>query len=290
MKKRLKEVALKDIAFVGNVRSEMGNLESLAASFQDGQPYDPPTVAEKSDDGLHPVITGHRRIAAARLAGAETITVYVEPSVPPHTRVLRQLVENIQRENLNPIDEANAIKALAEMYSQKEIASYLGKSEPWVSQRLGLLKLAKSVKRATAKGEIGVSVAEALTRLPRKQQPRALKLVRKKTLQQASALVAQALVENGIKTSCPPKAKNQKDLYSHLVEQGENPLMVQCLSELHEALRILERVYADYPLRNGDGEVRRLLYDAASRLELTAHSVAHCMSNEKEYSNAQKSK
>jgi ParB/RepB/Spo0J family partition protein len=122
-----------------------------------------PLLVKAGENGRVTVIAGHRRLEAAKLAGLETVPVnYYEGERPRQA----SLVENIHREDLDPIDAARGLKAIAEEFeltTNKEIAEQVQMSVPWVSERLRLLNLPESVQRHIASGDVPVE-AERLLR------------------------------------------------------------------------------------------------------------------------------
>lgn len=136
-------------------------LLELAASIRENGIIQP-VVVEKSGDRYR-VIAGERRLRAARLAGLEKIPVVVRDF--PNVNLLQiALIENIQRENLNPIEEAAAYDALLKDtgLKQEELASRVGKSRSAVANSLRLLKLPPDMQDALAAGTVSPGHARAL--------------------------------------------------------------------------------------------------------------------------------
>jgi ParB family chromosome partitioning protein len=153
----LVEVAKIDVEEGFNPRTHMDpeGLERLAASLGKTDVVQPLTV-RPNGDGKFVVIAGHRRLAAAKLAGLEKVPVHVRSSGDALTAAL---VENHHREDLDPIDTARGLKALAEelnLGTHKQIAEELAVSETWVSQHLRLLNLPEGVQAHIAAGDIPV--------------------------------------------------------------------------------------------------------------------------------------
>jgi ParB-like partition proteins len=119
-------------------------LKDLADSIRENGVLQPITVHWNSGSKVYRVITGHRRTAAAKLAKLDTIPAIVQPENYDERRTLQhQLVENIQREGIPPIEEARALQALIDTQgiSQREVAKRLGKQVIYVNELLTILKI-----------------------------------------------------------------------------------------------------------------------------------------------------
>jgi ParB family chromosome partitioning protein len=112
------------------------------------------------------IIAGERRWRAAQKAGLKTVPVVVSDAAPSDTLTLA-LVENLQREDLNPIEEAEAFHRLHEAmgYSHQEIAEAVGKDRTTIVNSLRLLKLPSSVRQQVLNGELSMGHARALLAL-----------------------------------------------------------------------------------------------------------------------------
>ena len=122
-----------------------------------------PITARKLDSGYYQIIAGERRWRAARLAGLTEVPVRVIEADDRRTAELA-LVENLQREDLNPIEEAKGYRALIEEYglTQEETARSVGKSRPTVANAMRLLSLCPQVTQMVEKGELSAGHARAL--------------------------------------------------------------------------------------------------------------------------------
>jgi ParB family chromosome partitioning protein len=127
-----------------------------------------PIVVRREGDGFH-IIAGERRWRAARKAGLQRVPVVVREVAAGQDRSLLEmaLIENIQRENLNPIDEAAAYRRLADEFhlTQEEIAVSVGKDRATVANCLRLLKLPAEVRADVAAGTLTMGHARALLAL-----------------------------------------------------------------------------------------------------------------------------
>lgn len=137
-------------------------LQELADSIEQYGVIQPITV-RKLDTGYYQIIAGERRWRAARLAGLYEIPVRVIEADDRRTAELA-LVENLQREDLNPIEEAKGYKTLIEEYglTQEEAAKSVGRSRPAVTNAIRLLSLSAAVLELVEKGELSAGHARAL--------------------------------------------------------------------------------------------------------------------------------
>jgi len=143
-----------------------------------------PIVARKLDSGYYQIIAGERRWRASRLAGLTEVPVRVIEADDRRTAELA-LVENLQREDLNPIEEAKGYKTLMEEYglTQEETAKSVGRSRPAVANALRLLSLSPKVMELVEKKELSAGHARALLPLSsEKMQWDAAQEVLKKSL------------------------------------------------------------------------------------------------------------
>ena len=138
------------------------SLQELADSIAQYGLIQPITV-RRLDTGYYQIIAGERRWRAARLAGLHEVPVRVIEADDRRTAELA-LVENLQREDLNPIEEAKGYKTLIEEYglTQEETAKSVGRSRPAVTNALRLLSLSKPVLEMVEKGELSAGHARAL--------------------------------------------------------------------------------------------------------------------------------
>jgi len=139
-------------------------INELAASVRE-KGIIQPLIVRRSGRGYE-LIAGERRLRAAVKAGLRELPVVVREASDDEALQLA-LIENIQREDLNPIEEAGAYKRLQEEMnlSQEEIAQKVGKSRPAVANSMRLLSLPKEVQREIARGKLPVGQARALLSL-----------------------------------------------------------------------------------------------------------------------------
>jgi ParB family chromosome partitioning protein len=139
-----------------------GELAELADSIRQ-QGIIQPVIAEDAGDGNYTIIAGERRTRAARLAGLTEVPVILR-NYSEERRVVVSLIENIQRSNLNPIEEASAYKKLMEMenLAQDEVAARVGKNRATVANTLRLLKLPSEMLEHIQNGELSPGHGRAI--------------------------------------------------------------------------------------------------------------------------------
>ena len=122
-----------------------------------------PIIAEDAGDGTYTIIAGERRARAARLAGLKEVPVVLR-KYSDEKRMVVSLIENIQRANLNPIEEAQAYKQLADLesLSQEDVAARVGKNRATVANALRLLKLPAEMQESIKKNELSPGHARAV--------------------------------------------------------------------------------------------------------------------------------
>lgn len=140
-------------------------LEELANSIR-AQGVIQPIVVRPVDMGRYEIIAGERRWRAAQLAGLTEIPTTVR-DVPDEAAIAMALIENIQREDLNPIEEAMALQRLMDEFelTQQKVAEAVGKSRTTVTNLLRLMKLTPEAKRMLEYGDLEMGHARALLAL-----------------------------------------------------------------------------------------------------------------------------
>ncbi len=140
-------------------------LEELTASVREHGILQPLIVSAEAD-GSYTLIAGERRLEAARRAGLRTVPVLVR-QIGERGRLELALIENLQRADLNPLEEAEAYRQLHEEFglSHEEIAQRVGKSRVTITNTLRLLGLAEPLKQALLEGAISEGHARALLTL-----------------------------------------------------------------------------------------------------------------------------
>lgn len=146
-------------------RFEQEALTELAESIKRSGIIQPLVVRQDGAD--YRLIAGERRLRASRLIGLTTVPVVIK-DVDPDESFELALIENIQREDLNPIEEAEAYQRLMGMrdYTQETLAESLGKSRSTIANTLRLLNLSEPVTELIAQGELSSGAARAILSLP----------------------------------------------------------------------------------------------------------------------------
>ncbi len=129
-----------------------------------------PLLVRPMSDGSYQIVAGERRWRASRLAGLEKVPVVIKEMSDSEVCELA-LIENLQREDLNPIEEAEGYKTLMDSYSltQEQVAERVGKSRSAVANALRLIGLSVAEKEALQNGEITAGHARALLSIPDKE-------------------------------------------------------------------------------------------------------------------------
>lgn len=174
---------------------EPAALEELANSIR-SQGILQPIVVRKIANRQYEIIAGERRWRAAQLAGLAEVPVLVR-DIPDQTAIALALIENIQREDLNPIEEAVALHRLITEFklTHQEAADAVGKSRVTVTNLLRLMNLQDEVKNMLQQGKLEMGHARALLSLEHLQQRQLAQMVITKqlTVRQTEALVQRML-------------------------------------------------------------------------------------------------
>ncbi len=147
-------------------------LQELADSIKVQGIVQPVVVRRLTEQGRYELIAGERRWRAAQIAGLHDIPAIIR-DIPDQAAASIALIENIQREELNALEEANAISRLVNEFSMthQDVAEAVGRSRAAVTNILRLLELGEPVKRMLEVGDIEMGHARALLALPPEQQP-----------------------------------------------------------------------------------------------------------------------
>jgi ParB family chromosome partitioning protein len=207
------------------------SLADLAESIKAQGVVQPITVRQLAS-GNYEIIAGERRWRAAQLAGLDEVPAVVR-DVPDEAAIAMALIENIQREDLNPLEEAGAIKRLIDEFdmTHQQAGEAVGRSRTAVSNLLRLLDLSASVKPYLESGELEMGHARALLALPDEKQLHAAQVIVAKGLsvREAEAL-GRALLEEK-----PMRVKKKK---------AADPDVVRLENDLSE--KLAARVNIEY--------------------------------------------
>jgi len=171
------------------------SLQELADSIR-AQGVMQPIVVRPISASKYEIIAGERRWRATQLAGLDMIPALIR-EVPDSAAIAMSLIENIQREDLNPIEEAVALQRLQQEFelTQQEVANAIGKSRSTVANLLRLMTLQDDVRRLVEHGDLEMGHARALLGLEGGQQSQAARSVvgRGLSVRQTEALVRKLL-------------------------------------------------------------------------------------------------
>ena len=196
-------------------RMDEGALYELAESIK-AQGIMQPILVRRLGDGEHAgkyeIIAGERRFRAARLAGLESVPVLVR-DVPNESAAAMALIENIQREDLNPLEEAQGLQRLIREFglTHEQAAQAVGRSRSAASNLLRLLNLADPVQTMLMAGDLDMGHARALLALERAAQITAANQIsaRKLSVRETESLVKKLGAEFNLMPSKPKKEKSR---------------------------------------------------------------------------------
>src|SRR5213595_3015035 len=198
-------------------RMDEGALYELAESIKAQgimQPILVRQLASGAHTGKYEIIAGERRYRAAKIAGLDSVPVLVR-DVPDESAAAMALIENIQREDLNPLEEAHGLQRLVKEFglTHELAAQAVGRSRSAASNLLRLLNLADPVQTMLMAGDLDMGHARALLALERAAQITAANQIsaRKLSVREAESLVKKLGAEFTL-TSPKPKAEKSRDL------------------------------------------------------------------------------
>lgn len=174
--------ALQPGKYQPRTRMDPGSLEELAASIK-AQGVMQPILVRPIGDDAYEIIAGERRWRAAQIAGLDDVPCLVR-EIPDEAALAMSLIENIQREDLNPLEEAGGIQRLIDEFAMthQQAADAVGRSRPAASNLLRLLNLARPVQELLMAGDIDMGHARALLPLDGASQIQLANLVAAKQL------------------------------------------------------------------------------------------------------------
>jgi len=191
------------------------SIDELARSVRQHGIVQPLVVTRSGDK--YKLIAGERRFRAAQKAGLTTVPVLIKEMMTEGDALQIALIENIQREDLNPIEEAMAYHQLHDDFqlTQEEISRRVGKERSTVANFLRLLKLPDPVKKLLASGQLSMGHARALLAIesPKKQEQLAERVVRKNLNVRQTEMLAS---ESSPKTA--EKKEKEKDVFTRDAE------------------------------------------------------------------------
>ncbi|MGN1379163.1 MAG: ParB/RepB/Spo0J family partition protein [Bacilli bacterium] len=181
-------------------------LEELAQSIKEYGVVEP-VILKKSIKGYE-IVAGERRCKAAKIAGLNTVPAIVKDFTDEEMMEIA-LLENIQREDLNPIDTAISISNILAVknITQEEFSKKMGKSRSYVTNLLGLLNLPKSVQELVKNGKLSMSAARSLSKID--DEERVIDLANKIIKENLNVRDIEKLLSNK-KDSSKTKVKSEK--------------------------------------------------------------------------------
>ncbi len=192
-------------------------LESLARSIN-AQGVIQPIIVRELDSGNYEIVAGERRWRAAQLAGLDLIPAVVR-NIPDEAAIAVALIENVQRENLNPVEEATALHRLSTEFdlTHAQVADSVGRSRAAVTNLLRLLSLNSNVKELLETGTLDMGHGRALLALDGNTQSKAAReVVRKELSVRGTEKLVRRLLE---KKTHKPKKKTASDADTRALEQ-----------------------------------------------------------------------
>lgn len=198
-------------------RMDEGALYELAESIKVQGILQPILVRQLQDganQGKYEIIAGERRFRAAKLAGLDSVPVLVR-DVPNEAAAAMALIENIQREELNPLEEAQGLQRLVKEFglTHEQAAQAVGRSRSAASNLLRLLNLADPVQTMLMAGDLDMGHARALLGLDRATQITAASQIsaRKMSVREAESLVKKLSADFTL-TSTKPRQEKSRDM------------------------------------------------------------------------------
>ncbi len=209
-----------------------------------------PIIVNKSGD-RYMIIAGERRFRASKLAGLTTVPVIVKNYTERQIKEI-SLIENLQREDLNPIEAATAMRSLMDDYglTQEDLADRIGKSRPAIANTLRLLSLSPEVIKLVANGNLSAGHARALISVPQIDQVK--------------------LAENAIKdgSSVRDVEKMVKDYFTPPEEKAKKRVKQELSLELKELIMDMQRVFGTKVNAIGNDRKGRIYIDYYTRDDL----------------------
>jgi len=226
-------------------RMDEGSLYELAESIK-SQGIMQPVLVRPLTGGRYEIIAGERRFRAAKLAGLAEVPVLVK-DVPDEAAAVMALIENIQRENLNPLEEAQGLQRLTQEFglTHEEAAKAVGRSRSAASNLLRLLNLAEPVQQLLLAGDIDMGHARALLALDKVHQ-----------ITQASEIVARKLSVRDAEKLVARHASNGRQQPLMRIKQAKSRDVVRIEEELSDLLTAAVEIRIKKRTRRGEqGEV-----------------------------------
>jgi ParB family chromosome partitioning protein len=201
-------------------RMNSTSLAELAESIK-AQGVMQPILVRPVDDGLYEIIAGERRFRASQMAGLDEVPVLVK-AVPDEAALAMALIENIQREDLNPLEEAQGVQRLIREFdfTHEQAAQAIGRSRSATSNLLRLLNLAPPVQEMLMGGQLDMGHARALLALDGAAQVQFGHqiVIKGLSVREAEALVARQQQPPGARKSAARRSRDVERLEEELAD------------------------------------------------------------------------
>lgn len=215
----------------------------LAKSIKENGLIQPIVVSKEGD--TYKIIAGERRWRAARMAGLTTVPVYIKDEIKGQKLLELALIENLQRQDLNSIEEANAYQSLINDYgmTQEQVAEVIGKSRPKVANSVRLLSLDKRVQEMIISGRISEAHARAILPIENKEKQYEIALMIEKkglNVREVEMLMRQ-------KKKAPKKEKIE-DIFAKSIEENMKDYLgtkVQIVTKSKEKGKIIIEYFSN---------------------------------------------
>jgi len=237
-------------------------LNELAVSIQEHGVVQP-IIVRNDEDGKYELVAGERRWRACQLIGVKRIPAIVKQLSEKETSEIA-LIENIQREDLNPIEEAAAYRTLMAEYglTQEELSKRVGKSRPFIANIVRLLSLSEPVKHMVLQGLISSGHARTLLTLPRVKEQE--EVARKIALKGLSVRQTEQTVKDllAVKVRVKKKVTGEDPVIKELEERLRSKLSTKVRIKRGKRSGRIEIEYY------GDDELQRLMETLLGETEL----------------------
>ncbi len=209
-----------------------------------------PIIVNKSGD-RYMIIAGERRFRASKIAGLTKVPVIIKTYTERQIKEI-SLIENLQREDLNPIEAATAMRSLMDDYglTQEDLADRIGKSRPAIANTLRLLSLSPSVINMVANGNLSAGHARALISVPEIDQIK----------------IAEDAIKDGI--SVREVEKRVKDYFTPPEEKAKKKIKTELSAELKDLVEDMQRVFGTKVNAIGNDQKGRIYIDYYTRDDL----------------------
>ena len=252
----VQEIALSEISpnpYQPRVDFDEAKLYELAESIREHGIIQPIVVTKKGDK--YEIVAGERRFQASKIAGKQKIPVIIREETGDQQKLELAVVENVQRQDLSPIEEAKSYLKLAQEFSltQEEIAKKLGKSRSVVANKIRLLNLPIEIQKALTEGKITEGHCKLLLAIPNPEKQRAFyELIIKNnlTVRQTEGKTKEVSVRTHKRNiNVDPETKNMEDEFSNalgtkvkLSKSGDGGKIVIEYYSKEELNSILEKI------------------------------------------------